>query len=370
MTILQDLIPDNIRTLAPYQPGKPVSEVERELGITGAVKLASNENPLGASPKAIAAAREALASAGDYPDAGTFSLRRAIARRLEIEPDELCVGAGSNELISIIVAAFCRPQKDEVLTHKYAFLSYRLASRAHDVGFVEADVTEHLGCDADALIAKMTPRTKVVFVANPNNPTGAYLDRDGLERIIDAMPAHALLVVDEAYHEYAAASGVDYPSSASYRSASRPLIFTMRTFSKAHGLAGLRVGYGIGDKAVVETLNRVRRPFNVSSIAQAAAEAALDDSDHLARSIASANEVLAKLTDIATTLGLKPYPTLTNFVCIDIGRPAAEVYEPLLREGVIVRPLAGWGLPTCIRISACKPEHVAKVEAALRKVFS
>lgn len=365
---LADLVPANIRTLAPYLPGKPVAEVERELGISGAIKLASNENPMGPSPRAIAAAAAALPAAHDYPDAGTFSLRRALAAKLKIQPEELCIGAGSNELISLIVTAFCRPGKDEVLTHRAAFLSYRLAAAASGVDFVEAEITEDLACDPDAFIAAITPRTKIVFLANPNNPTGAHVGTAAFERILAAMPDHAILVVDEAYHEYAAGTGT-YPSSADYRSASRPLILTLRTFSKAHGLAGLRVGYAIGDPAVIDILNRVRRPFNASIVAQAAAEAALSDDDHLARSISVTREVLAEVAALSRKLSLTPYPTLANFVCIGIGRPAAEVYEPLLREGVIVRPLGGWGLPDCIRVSACRPEHLGKVAAAFHKVF-
>ncbi|MEM9493425.1 MAG: aminotransferase class I/II-fold pyridoxal phosphate-dependent enzyme, partial [Myxococcota bacterium] len=257
---------EHIRGLPIYRPGKPAEELERELGIQGAIKASSNENPMGPAPSAIAAAQRAIEGAHWYPDGGAYKLREALAERLAVSPDELIFGAGSNEIIHMIVTALCQPGHDQVLAPRYAFISYRLAAISHNVEFVEADVRDDLACDADALIAAITPRTKVVFLANPNNPTGAYVGTDDFERILAALPERALLVADEAYHEYAVAAraqaaaqgaaaaesgaqagaqaiyGHDYPLSQDYRSGDMPRILTLRTFSKIYGLSGLRVG--------------------------------------------------------------------------------------------------------------------------------
>ncbi|MCG8420163.1 MAG: histidinol-phosphate transaminase [Proteobacteria bacterium] len=369
----ETLAPQYIHDLPVYQPGKPIEEVERELGIESAIKIASNENPMGPSPRAVKAAKKAIESAHWYPDGGAFRLRSALADRLEIELDEVIVGAGSNEIIHMIVQALCRPGVDEVLTHRYAFISYRLAAMAHNVPFVQAEVTDQLACDADALIASMSSRTKVVFLANPNNPTGAYVNTRDFERIVDALPEQALLVVDEAYHEYATYAHelgeVEYPQSQAVRSRDMPRIFTLRTFSKIYGLSGLRVGYGIGDRRVVDLINRVRRPFNVSSVAQVAALAALDDQEHVSRSRQAARSSIAALRDCAGSLGLKSYPSLGNFVLFDVGRDAVATHEELLREGVIVRPMAAWGLPTCLRISVGTAEQTERAIRTLGDVL-
>jgi histidinol-phosphate aminotransferase len=366
-----DLARPNIRSLTPYQPGKPVEELERELGISGAVKVASNENPLGPSPLALEAARAALAQVHRYPDGACFKLRRALAERLPCDPDELIFGGGSNELIYLIVHAFCRPGgADEVLTHAHAFVSYRIAAHACDVPFVEAPDTADLACDMDALIAAITPRTKIVFLANPNNPTGSHVRRPEFERLLEALPLRALLVVDEAYYEHAIqAPGADYPDALAYRTQARPQIVALRTFSKIHGLAGLRLGYGVADRRVAEYLQRLRRPFNASSVAQAAALAALDDAAHIQRSIDAARDGVARISADARRLGLRPYPSLCNFVLVGVGRDALPVYDALLHRGVIVRPMAAWGLPRHIRVSIGTPEQLDRVAAALADVI-
>jgi histidinol-phosphate aminotransferase len=365
------LVPDNIATLAPYQPGKPVEELERELGITGAIKIASNENPMGPSPLAVEAATRAVREAHLYPDGAAHHLRAALAERNAVRPEQLVFGAGSNELIYLVVGTFCKPGHDQLVTHQYAFISYRLAARAHDVDFVAAEVTGDLRCDVDALIAAFTPRTKLVILANPNNPTGAHLRRGELERLLAALPARALLVVDEAYHEYAAAvaDADEYPHSQRYQTEDEPRIITLRTFSKIYGLAGLRVGYGIGHPAVIDFINRLRRPFNVNSVAQAAALAALSDDDHVARSQQAAAGGIDELSRAVAELGLRAYPSLCNFVLVDVGRPAAPVYDALLGHGVIVRPMGAWGLDGHIRISVGTPEQTRRVTQALRDVL-
>lgn len=367
----EPVVPAHIARLKAYQPGKPIKEVARELGLDEAsiIKIASNENPLGPSPRALEAAREALAGVHAYPDGGAYELRAALAERHGVAPDELVFGAGSNELIYLVLAAFCQPG-DEVIAPRYAFISYKLASLSMNLSFVETDVDDGLGCDIDALLGAVSERTRVVFIANPNNPTGAHLTRARFERLLEALPPNVLLVMDEAYHEYAVLAGADYPQSQTYRASARPSIITLRTLSKIYGLAGLRVGYGICDRAVAGVIERVRRPFNVNSVAQAAAVAALDDHAHVERSAAAAAEGIPVLTRAVESLGLRAYPSLGNFVLCDVARETQPVYDALLARGVIVRPMAAWGLPTCVRISIGTPPETARVAGALRDVLS
>jgi histidinol-phosphate aminotransferase len=361
-------VPAHVASLRPYEAGKPIEELERELGITDVVKLASNENPLGPSPRAVEAARVALASAHLYPDGAGFAVRRALAARLEVEPAEIALGAGSNELIHLLVRTFCGGD-DQVVTHRHAFISYLIAARTHGIEAIETAVRPRdLGCDVDALCAAFGARTRLIFLANPNNPTGAHLTRAELERILAAAPPRALVVIDEAYHEYASALDRDYPASQPYRR-ERPSIVTLRTFSKIHGLAGLRIGYAIADPRVVAELDRVRRPFNVSSAAQAAALAALDDGDHVVRSIEAARRGLPALSSGLAALGLRVLPSLGNFVLCDLGRPAAPIYQALLARGVIARPMATWGLPDHLRISLGTLPDIERALAAVRAVL-
>jgi histidinol-phosphate aminotransferase len=365
-------VPDHIARLEPYQPGKPTEELERELGITGALKMASNENPLGAPTVALEAARRAMADAHLYPDSASCALRQKLAERLGVDPDEIVVGSGSNELIHILVRTFCTPGKDVVVTHRHAFISYVLAARTHGVEAIEAPLAPDLRCDVDALCDAFGPRTRLVFLANPNNPTGAHLTRGELEQILERAPARALVVVDEAYHEYAVAlaagQALDYPVSLAYR-AMRPGLVTLRTFSKVYGLAGLAIGYAICDRRAAERLNQTRRPFNVNGVAQAAALAALDDDGHVARSCAAARAGLAELADSFSALGLAVYPTLGNFILVGVGRDAAPVYQGLLRRGVITRHMAAWGLPQHLRVSLAAPPGLARAALAMRAVL-
>jgi histidinol-phosphate aminotransferase len=289
---------------------------------------------------------------------------------LGITPQELVFGSGSNEVIDLVVRAFCRPGIDEIVTQKYSFISYRLAAMVHNIRYVESDVTDLLGCDVEALLATVTDKTRVVFLANPNNPTGAYLPRAEFERLLAELPAQVILVVDEAYHEFAIDAGVeDYPNSLDHRS-DRALLITMRTFSKIYGLAGLRVGYGISLPAIIDYMNRIRRPFNVNSVAQAAAVAALDDTEHIERSRKAAHEGIPAIIEAMVALGFRAYPSLGNFVLIDVRQDATPVYERLLRRGVIVRPMGPWGLPAHLRVSVGTPEQTARVIGTLTEVLS
>lgn len=369
MASLADSIPAHIRTLDAYQPGKPIEEVERELGISGAIKVASNENPLGPSPSALAAIPAALAQLHLYPDAGGFALRRALAAKLGVAFDELALGNGSNDLLYQLVLAMCEPT-DEVLSHHYAFLSYRLAAQVAGRAFVAAPATAQLSCDIDALIAAITPRTKLVVIGSPNNPTGSVVTQAGAERLLRALPPRALLVIDEAYAEYTAAwPEVDRVDGIGLRTRDSRVI-VLRTFSKIYGLAGLRVGYGVADRVIIDAIARVTRTFHVSSLALVGATAALRDVEHVEISARHARAAIQQLQSEVKGPGVQVYPSTANFVLIETGKPALEVYDRLLRAGVIVRPMTAWGLPTCIRVSIATAQDMPRVIAALNHAFS
>jgi histidinol-phosphate aminotransferase len=356
VTDRSEFAPQHVKNLDVYQPGKPIEELERELGITGAIKVASNENPLGPSPKAIAALPAALPQLHLYPDAGGFVLRRALATKLGVGLDEIALGNGSNDLLYQLVLATCEVT-DEVLSHQFGFLSYRLSAQVAGRPFVAARATAELACDVDALIAAITPRTKLVVIGSPNNPTGSVVTKAGAQKIVAALPRRALLVIDEAYAEYAAEW-----------LALRKLddrVIVLRTFSKIYGLAGLRIGYAVADAGVIELLGRVGRTFHVSSLALVGATAALGDQDHVAISARHARTAIEQLRAEVKGPGVRVYPSLTNFVLIDCGRPSAPIYDKLLRVGVIVRPMAAWGLPNCLRVSVASHQDMPRVIRAL-----
>ena len=367
--ILDRIVPKNIAALPVYQPGKPIEEVERELGITGAIKLASNESVTGPSPRAVAAMQNMLDRVAEYPDGGAFQLRNAVAKELDVGADELIFGAGCNEVIHLAVRALCRPGQDDVITHDFAFISYKIAALAHGAPFTSTPTNDVLGCDVDALLERASDKTRIVFLANPNNPTGSHLSPEELKRVVLELPEAALLVVDEAYFEYASRSGAAYQSSLELR-ALRPMMLTLRTFSKIHGLAGLRVGYGVAQRELIEIIGKARRPFNVNSLAQAAATAAAGDRDHVAKAAAAALAGIAQLREGASALNVKAYPSLGNFVLIDVGGGSAPIAQALQRRGVIVRPMAAWGLPNCIRVSTGTPEQNQRAIDTLAKVLA
>ncbi len=365
---LATIVPSNISSLPVYQPGKPLSELERELGITGAIKLASNESVTGPSPLAVEAMLSMLANAAEYPDGGAFALRRALAADLGVDPTELIFGAGCNEIIHMAVRTLCHPGRDQILTHDYAFVSYKIAALGHGAPFVSTQTTDVLGCDVDALLGAIGDDTRVVFVANPNNPTGSHLTPEELDAIATGVPDNVLLVLDEAYFEYAIRTGVPYKSAFELRK-KRPMLLILRTFSKIHGLAGLRVGYGIGRPELISIIDRGRRPFNVNAIAQAAATAAIGDKAHVERAASAAISGVAQLRAGAEALGVTCYPSLGNFVLVNLDRDADPVNSELLSRGVIVRPMRAWGLPTCLRISSGTSEQNKRALKTLGEVL-
>jgi histidinol-phosphate aminotransferase len=362
-------VPPHVARLDVYQPGKPIEELERELGITGVIKIASNENPLGPSPKAVAALPAALSQLHRYPDAGGVVLRRALAARLGCEVEQLALGNGSNDLLYQLVLATCEPS-DEVLSHRYGFLSYRLSAQVAGREFIAAPATPDLGCDIDALIAAITPRTKLVVIGTPNNPTGTVVTGAEVERVIAALPARALLVIDEAYSEYAAAwPEVDHVDGLAVQRR-EPRAVVLRTFSKIYGLAGLRLGFAVAAREVIDALSRVGRTFHVSSLALVGGLAALDDQEHVARSARHARRTIERYAAEIRGPGVRVYPSLGNFALVDCGRPSGPIYDQLLGRGVIVRPMAVWGLPNHIRISVASEHDLPRAIDAINAVLA
>ena len=361
MTIdILQLANPGVRTLAPYVPGKPVEELERELGIQGAIKLASNENPLGPSPKALAAARAAIADIARYPDGGGFALKRALAAKLGVAMEQITLGNGSNEILEFAARAFVQPG-DEVVFAQHAFAVYPIVTQAVGGRGVEVPARAW-GHDLEAMRRAIGARTRLVFIANPNNPTGTWLTRAALQAFLDAVPPNVIVVVDEAYFEYV--TEPDYPNALEWLG-QYPNLVVARTFSKIYGLAGLRVGYGVSSAALADVLNRVRQPFNVNSIAQAAALAALDDDAHLEHARRTNSDGMRQLVQGFEKLGLKYIPSVGNFVCVEVGE-GAKVYDSLLRQGVIVRPVGNYGMPHHLRVTVGLPEENERFLIALR----
>jgi histidinol-phosphate aminotransferase len=355
-----------VRGLPVYEPGRPIEEVAREFGFGSAdeiVKLASNENALGPSRRAVRAAKAALASAHLYPDGGSFYLRQALARRLGVAADQVLVGAGSNELIVFLGHACLEPGTDIVVADR-AFAVYRLVAALYraDVVSVPMRAFAH---DLDAMAAAVTPRTRLVFVANPNNPTGTAVSAGALDRFMERVPAHATVVLDEAYIELLPPRR--QPDTLRYVREGRNAI-VLRTFSKTYGLAGLRIGYAVGAADAVAALNRVRQPFNVNAVAQAAALAALDDEGHVRRTRRMVARGLRQLEEGLAALGLPFVPSVANFLLVRVGDGRA-VFEALERRRVIVRPVDGYGLPEYIRVTVGTERENATFLDALRAVL-
>jgi histidinol-phosphate aminotransferase len=358
-----------VRALSPYEPGKPISELEREYGVRDIIKLASNESPLGASPTARAAAAEALAELALYPDGNGYELKQVLARRQRLDPRCLTLGNGSNDLLELISRVFLAPGRNAVYS-QYAFAIYALVTQA--AGAEGRCVAAHplghpqpLGHDLAAMAAQVDVDTAVVFLANPNNPTGTWFDRAEFERFMQAVPPQTLVVLDEAYFEYVDA--LHYPSGRDYL-ADHPNLIVIRTFSKAYGLAALRVGYAMSHPAIADLLNRVRQPFNVNQVAQQAALAALADEAHLAQALAINRQGLRQLAQGLDALGLERLPSVANFIAVCVPQ-AGKVYEALLRAGIIVRPLAGYRMPDYLRITVGLPEQNARLLTALGRIL-
>jgi histidinol-phosphate aminotransferase len=361
MSARENLAPPHVEKLVPYVPGKPLEELERELGIRDAIKLASNENPVGPSPHALEAAAQALRHGNRYPD--NYKLRAALAAHHGVSLDEITLGNGSNELIDLIARAFAVPGGHAVYPDP-SFVCYRSSTTATAMAATEVPLLGHVKYDVDALIAAVRPDTRLFFLANPNNPTGAYVGRADLERILRALPERTIAVLDEAYVEFPDAS--DYVSALSLRALHENTI-VLRTFSKAYGLAAFRVGYAVAPAHLVGYVERVRAPFNVGSASLAAAIAALADAEHVRRYVELNRTERARVTREITALGFEVAPSQANFVLVNVAKPGREMYDRLLRKGVIVRPMpppiASW-----LRITIGLPAENERLFAALREI--
>jgi histidinol-phosphate aminotransferase len=337
-----------VQKLSPYVPGKPVEELAREFGLRpdDIVKLASNENPLGPSPMAIAAIESVLPDMTRYPDGNGFALKQALADRLAVSPSMITLGNGSNDILELITRAFVGPQH-EVVFSEHAFAVYPIVTQAVGARAVVVPAKDW-GHDLDAMADAITADTRLVFVANPNNPTGTWIERAELERFLARVPEQVIVVLDEAYTEYVETT--DVPNGLDYLDR-YPNLLVSRTFSKAYGLAALRVGYGICQPGIADAMNQVRQPFNVNSLAQAAAVATLSDDAYLAESRRINREGMAQLEAGFAALKLQWIPSRGNFIAVDVGRDAAPVFQALLRQGVIVRPVANYGMPNHLRVS-------------------
>ena len=361
-----------VQALHPYQPGKPIEELERELGITNILKLASNENPLGASPKAQAAMAAALKSLELYPDGSGYQLKAAIADKFGLQSSQITLGNGSNDVLDIIARVFLDNSRAAVFS-EYAFAVYPIVIQAvgAELQPAKANPPSHetmpYGHNLANLAAKITDKTRLVFIANPNNPTGTWLGKEELYRFLSRVPQDVIVVIDEAYTEYV--TDPTFPNALAWL-AEFPNLIVTRTFSKIYGLAGVRVGYAASSPAIADMLNRVRQPFNVNSLALAAAQAALGDDDFLERSVATNAAGLQQWFAACAENGWEYMPTVGNFITLNMQRSAAPLYDALLREGVIVRPIGGYGLPQHLRITVGTAAQNTRCINALQKVLN
>lgn len=362
---------EGIRNLQPYTPGKPIETLERELGITNSLKLASNENPLGASSMALQALHMPLETLALYPDGGGFALKETLAGVFDLSSEQITLGNGSNDVLDLIARCFLAPGRNAVFS-AHAFAVYPIVTQAcgATAKVAEANPIDHpmpYGHDLEAMVDLIDEQTQVVFIANPNNPTGTWLAGDVLRWFMDKVPAHVIVVIDEAYFEYV--EELDYPDTMMWL-VDYPNLIVTRTFSKIYGLASLRVGYAVSHPEVADLLNRVRQPFNVNSLALAAATAAIEDEAQVTLSRQVNRAGLQQWEDACEVHGWGYIPSVGNFICVDVGRDALPVYDQLLREGIIVRPIANYGLPQHLRITIATTEQNERCIQALDKVLN
>jgi histidinol-phosphate aminotransferase len=352
-------VSENIKSISPYIPGKPIEELERELGITGSIKLASNENPLGPSPKAVAAVKKALEGLNRYPDGSGFYLSQALAKKYDVDINQVILGNGSNELIELVVRTFVQPG-DEIISADPSFVVYKMITQA--AGGTNVIVPcKDLRHDLDAMAERITSRTRIVFIANPNNPTGTMNTKAEMDRFMSRVPDHVIVAADEAYFEYV--THAEYPDSLDYLRDGRNIL-SLRTFSKIYGLAGLRIGYGVTTAEIAGLMNKVRQPFNTNSLAQVAALAALADRKHVEKSVAVNNEGKQLLYLSFQQLGIPFVRTETNFIMFETALDATDVYAALLKQGVIIRPMGGKRL----RVTIGQPDENKRFVAELEKI--
>ena len=354
-----------VQDLHPYQPGKPVEELERELGLTDVIKLASNENPLGPSPRVLSAIQQGLSDITRYPDGGGYRLKRALSDKYAVAVDSLTLGNGSNDVIDLIGRAYLG-SGDEVIYSEFSFVAYSIVTQASGATAVVTPA-KAWGHDLDAMLTAITERTRIIFIANPNNPTGTWVTEQQLTAFLDQVPEQVLVVLDEAYTEYV--EHPEFPNGLLLLERYPNLIVT-RTFSKAYGLAGLRVGYAVSNVQIANILSRVRQPFNVNSLALLAAEVALSDDEYLAQGMALNKQGMALYQQALTTMGLSYIPSVGNFITVDFTMDAQPIYQAMLEAGVIVRPIASYGMPQHLRISIGLQEENERCLNTLNRVMN
>lgn len=359
-----ELANPSIRNLIPYQPGKPIEEVERELGLTNVIKLASNENPLGPSPKAMIAAHDALTKAHLYPDGGCFAIKQALAKFLHVEQNQLTLGNGSENVLEIIIKAYLNTHSNAIVS-QYAFATIPIQIKAIGAELITIP-TQQWRHDIQETINTCNEKTRVIFIVNPNNPTGTYTTRGELNELLNSVSREVLIVLDEAYSEYIARD--DYPHAEQLLK-QHPNLIVSRTFSKIYGLAGLRIGYAISSPEIADILNRTRLPFNLNSIGSAAAIAALSDNEFVEKSIVLNNQGKEQLEIGLKKLNINFIPSLGNFIAIDVARDGNAVYQALLHKGVIVRPLTAYGMPTHLRVTIGTHEQNARFLKSLQEIL-
>lgn len=356
-------VPEYIAGLKPYVPGKPIEDLEREYGIRDSIKLASNENPIGPSPKALKAINSALKNLHRYPDGNGYHLRTRLAEKLKVSFSQILIGNGSNEIIELLVRTFLR-EGDEVIMPEPSFLMYEIMVQAGGGRPIKIALRDR-GLDLNGMAEAVSSKTCMIFVNNPNNPTGTIVSRNAFEAFLEQVPADVMVVMDEAYIEFVrdrTCTGLDYLNG-------EKNVVTLRTFSKTYGLAGLRIGYGVMKENLADLMHRVRQPFNTNLLAQVGALAALDDDAFLDETISTVHTGLDFLYRKMEELGLRYFPTQTNFFLIDLERDAHGVFEDMLRRGVIVRPMATYGYPNYLRITVGLPEENQRLVEALREIL-
>lgn len=362
------LVPTHISALKPYVPGKPIEELERELGITGAIKLASNENPLGPSPKAVEAMLDVATRAHIYPDGAAYKLKEAVAAYAKCSLEEIAIGNGSNELLTLLVRTFAMPG-DHAVISDHSFVAYRVIMGAEGMNWTSVPTLPGYKTDVDGMIAAVKPETRLVFIANPNNPTGTSLGTAEVTRLLKEIPPEVIVVLDEAYHEYVQRE--DYETGLRLRDLRERVVVT-RSFSKVYGLGGARAGFAVGPAEMMDYLNRVREPFNCNAMAQAGAAAALTDFDFVQRSVEVNEQGRAQLEAGLAALsefGVTWTPSDTNFLLIETPHEGRVVYDGMLRQGVIVRPMAGYGLPNSLRVTIGTQSECERALSALAHVL-
>jgi histidinol-phosphate aminotransferase len=359
-----------VKQLHPYTPGKPVEELERELGIAGVIKLASNENPLGCSPKVKQAISQASQNIELYPDANAFYLKQALAHKLQLKKNQITIGNGSNDILDLVARTFLDADAEAIYS-EHAFLVYALVTqacgaKAQIAPALGAGSEQNYGHDLDAMFALINKKTRLIFIANPNNPTGTWINADRLKSFIESVPEHIAIVVDEAYFEYV--DHREYPDALKFLDAHPNLIVT-RTFSKIYGLAGLRLGYSISSAELCDLFNRIRQPFNGNSIALAAACAALDDDQFVEKSRDNNQQGLVQMQTWFDHKEIEYIPSVGNFLTVRFGQNAQEIYQNMLQHGVIVRPVANYKLPEFLRISVGTPSQIERMFDVLETIL-